>query len=139
MVFVYGTLMAGRANHRVLVDLGATLVGEATTARPRRLVDLGPYPALLPEHPELDGAVPVHGEAYDLPPDRLGALDEFEGCPDLYRRESVVVLCAGARRGAWTYVLAGRLPRGAVTIADGRYLGNGHALRATAREVPTDR
>lgn len=159
-VFVYGTLMRGRANHRVLVQLGARFVGEATAAERRTLVDLGPYPALLPRDAERDGATGarVRGEVYEVDDACVADLDTFEGCPELYRRERIAVVMEGAgderageaaggagagaaeERGAEvvvdTYVLARKWREAqARVIADGRYVGNGRELVIDATEA----
>lgn len=120
-LFLYGTLMRLGANHAVLVGCGARFVGEAQTATARTLIDLGPYPALLPEDEARDRGS-VHGEVFEVDDAALAELDAFEGCPTLYRRETIeVVLGKDARERAFTYVLARRAPRDARTIADGRY------------------
>ncbi len=127
-VFVYGTFLRGKANHAVLERLGARLVATARTTAPRTLVDLGPYPAMLPAA-ERD-RTPVHGEIYDVDDAALAALDEFEGCPDLYRRERVAL----EDGEAWAYVFAREPPRGARVIASGRYEADGVVLDSGARD-----
>jgi gamma-glutamylaminecyclotransferase len=120
-LFLYGTLMRLGANHAVLVGCGARFVGEARTASPRTLVDLGPYPALLAEDEARDRGV-VHGEMFEVDEAALAELDEFEGCPTLYRREAIeVVIGKDTRERAFTYVLARRAPEDARAIAGGRY------------------
>ncbi|MBX3190747.1 MAG: gamma-glutamylcyclotransferase [Labilithrix sp.] len=126
-VFVYGTLMRGHANHRVLVALGARFVGEAVTIERFRLIDLGPYPALV----RGDG-VHAHGELFAIAPEKLPELDAFEGCPDLYVRERVLVDAAGERVFAFTYFFAREAPADAVVITSGRY------DEAAAHEVGSD-
>lgn len=134
-LFVYGTLMKGFANHRVLVELGAERLGTARTTAPRTLVDLGPYPALLPELAERDaGSRPVEGELYAVGDDALVELDRFEGAPELYRREGVVVETEAGRVEAFTYVLARRVPARARVLASGRYERRGTALEAGVTE-----
>jgi gamma-glutamylaminecyclotransferase len=143
VVFVYGTLMHEQPNHRVLVRLGARRLGGATTTAARTLVDLGPYPALLPIDPSRDAtASRVTGELYALEAlgarrarDALDALDAFEGCPDLYRRERIAVEHEGVAIDAWTYVLARNLPPHAVIVATGRYAGGGIVLERSARDA----
>lgn len=149
-VFVYGTLMRAQPNHRVLVEVGARFVAEARTREPRTLVDLGPYPALLPRDADAGpdagadaGASRVAGELYEVDDDALGVLDEFEGCPDLYTRERIALEDASAEGDAdadagldaWTYVLARAVPPHARVVAGGRYRGGGRVLAEGAREV----
>jgi gamma-glutamylcyclotransferase (GGCT)/AIG2-like uncharacterized protein YtfP len=74
--------MCGESNHPVLGE--ARLVGSARTAPRYRLVDLGPYPALMEE-----GCCAVSGELYEIDARTLRHLDRFEGHPDLYRRAPV--------------------------------------------------
>jgi gamma-glutamylcyclotransferase (GGCT)/AIG2-like uncharacterized protein YtfP len=136
LVFVYGTLMRGAANHGVLVRLGARCEGEARTREPRTLVDLGPYPALLPAD-ERD-RTPVEGELYRVDEAAIGELDAFEGCPTLYRREAIAVVAGRAEREAETYVLARRAPAHARVLATGRYDRAGRALDEGARDVDLD-
>ena len=138
-VFVYGTLLRGAANHDVLARLGARFVARARTAEPRTLLDLGPYPALLPRDAERDrDASPVFGEVYAVPDGALDDLDVFEGCPDLYRREPIALEPDGAHGGeptpskAFTYVLARRPPARARPVPGGRYAVRGAALPAGA-------
>lgn len=132
LVFVYGTLMRAGANHNVLQRLGCTFLGEATTLEPRTLVDLGPYPALLPLR---DGAPPpttrIEGEVWEIDDRSLRELDAFEGYPELYTRERVALRVAGpeAREvDAFVYVLARRPPARARVIATGRYAAAGMPL-----------
>ena len=118
VVFVYGTLLRGHANHEVLVELGATPCGAAHTVSARLLVDLGPYPALLLS----EGASVVHGELYELDETALAALDEFEGVPDLYVRTRDRFQQAENVVEAWTYVLAAPAPAGSMVLPSGRYV-----------------
>lgn len=127
-VFVYGTLMRSGANHPVLLRLGAVFVGEAETVEPRMLVDLGPYPALLPIGSQVELRCTVHGELYEIPDASLAALDAFEGTPHLYARERLRLRSPAGERDAFAYVLARRPPRTAEVIASGRYSVAGTAL-----------
>src|SRR4051812_88896 len=62
LLFFYGTLRRGERNHHVLAATGARFVGRAVTRDARRLVDLGPYPALLREGSAgASAAAPVEG------------------------------------------------------------------------------
>ncbi len=53
-------------------------------------MDLGAYPALVE-----GGATAVAGEIYEIDPDLLPILDEFEDCPRLYRRVPVELADGG--------------------------------------------
>jgi len=67
-------------------------LSEARTVASRTLVDLGPYPALLPASAERDAERGhVSGELFEVTEAALEVLDVFEGCPDLYARERIVL------------------------------------------------
>jgi gamma-glutamylcyclotransferase (GGCT)/AIG2-like uncharacterized protein YtfP len=128
-VFVYGTFLRGGANHAFFLGLGSRFVRVALTEEPRTLVDLGPYPALLPRDVARD-ATRVHGEVYEMPDASLAELDAFEGTPDLYRRETIAL---DGGTSAFTYVFARALPKRARVIADGRYASAGTLLEEGAK------
>lgn len=92
LVFVYGTLKRGQANHPQLG--GAPFAGVATMPG-LDLHDLGPFPMAI------DGEGRVQGEVYRVDAGTLSRLDRFEGAPRLYRREARVL--ADGRR-AWIYL-----------------------------------
>ena len=134
-VFVYGTLMRGGANHAVLVRLGARYVAAARTARGRTLVDLGPYPALLPIDESRDAVAPnVHGEVFALEDALLAELDEFEGVPTLYLREPIDLVTDAGTTNAFTYVFAKKTPKSAQPVETGRYVKVGAILERGANE-----
>ncbi len=131
-VFVYGTLMRSGANHHVLERLGGRFVTNARTRAPRVLVDLGPYPALLPESAR-SASASVFGEVWEIDDSGLDALDEFEGCPDLYTRDRIALVTDdGHHLEAFTYVFAGTPPYGAEVVETGRYTREGTVLPAGA-------
>lgn len=82
LVFVYGTLMRGEPNHRLLAS--ADFVSAVHTEPCFALVDLGAFPAMLP-----GGDTAVAGEVYAVDGDTLAALDRLEGHPHFYRRTLV--------------------------------------------------
>jgi gamma-glutamylcyclotransferase (GGCT)/AIG2-like uncharacterized protein YtfP len=134
-VFVYGTLMRGGANHGVLVRLGARYVGAARTARGRTLVDLGPYPALLPFDDSRDAVAPnVHGEVFAVEESMLPELDEFEGAPTLYLREPIDLVTDAGASNAFTYVFAKKMPKSAQPVTTGRYVKVGAILEKGAHD-----
>jgi len=71
LLFVYGSLKRGRANHHELGD--AEFLAEARTAARFALRVIAGYPALVP------GCRSILGELYRIPNSALTALDEFEG------------------------------------------------------------
>jgi gamma-glutamylaminecyclotransferase len=78
-VFVYGTLLRGESNHRLLAK--ARFVGEGRTRPEFRLHHLGGFPALV-----AGGVHAVEGEVYEVDEATLAALDALEGHPRFYRR-----------------------------------------------------
>ena len=81
-VFVYGTLLSGEPNHRLLA--GVEFVGDARTEPVFDLVSLGAFPAMVP-----GGGIAVAGEVYEVDRMTLAALDRLEGYPHFYRRLAV--------------------------------------------------
>jgi gamma-glutamylcyclotransferase (GGCT)/AIG2-like uncharacterized protein YtfP len=81
-VFVYGSLLEGELNHRVME--GACLVGAATTSSGFTLLDLGDYPAMVASS---QGC--VMGEVFEVSRAHLARLDRFEGHPRLYTRSRI--------------------------------------------------
>lgn len=84
-LFVYGTLMSGEPNFRLLA--GARLVGTTRTASGFGLVSLGAFPAMV----RVSGNGTVVGEIYELGRGMLGACDKLEGHPRFYRREPITL------------------------------------------------
>lgn len=110
-VFVYGTLLAGEPNHRVLA--GARLVAEGRTQPAFELRDLGPFPGLV--H---GGGHAVVGEVYEVDDATLAALDRLEGHPRFYRR-TTVSLADGEQ--VWTYLLGPEQVEGRPIIRSGSW------------------
>ncbi len=101
LVMVYGSLLSGFGNHRVLAQHGAELVGTAVTADARfTMRSLGAFPAVC-----RGGADAIRGEVYRVGVAALAALDRLEGHPDWYRRERVPVELCGEVARPWVYLL----------------------------------
>jgi gamma-glutamylcyclotransferase (GGCT)/AIG2-like uncharacterized protein YtfP len=83
-VFVYGTLLAGEPNHRLLGY--ARFVGEARTEPGFELRDFGAFPAIV-----RGGDGSVVGEVYEVDGTTLASLDRLEGHPRFYRRTGIVL------------------------------------------------
>jgi gamma-glutamylcyclotransferase (GGCT)/AIG2-like uncharacterized protein YtfP len=81
ILFVYGSLKRGARHHDELS--AARFLDNARTAPRYALSSHGEYPALV------QGADVVSGELYEVTPELLRRLDEFEGCPEYFRREHV--------------------------------------------------
>lgn len=109
LLFVYGTLKRGFANHRQLG--GAPFAGEMTMPG-IDLHDLGPFPMAIV------GTGCAHGELYRVADSLLAALDRFEGAPRLYERQRLP-LADG--RQAWVYLGRPRQVRHSPRLADGRW------------------
>ncbi len=115
-VFVYGTLLAGEANHHLLE--GARLAGAARTRPVFALANLGYFPALVD-----GGASSISGEVYEVDAATLARLDVLEGHPRFYRRRRVA-LDDGTH--AHTYVLSPEQAAGRPIIDSGDWrIGRG--------------
>lgn len=97
-VFVYGSLMRGLGNHRLLAS-SRSLGPAMTAAACWRMIDLGSFPGVLPA-----GGDGIVGELYAVDAPTLAAPDRLEGHPHFYCREPVD-LDVG-EDPAWMYVLA---------------------------------
>jgi gamma-glutamylaminecyclotransferase len=97
LLFVYGTLRIGGANHHLLE--GALSHGQARTIDPYALY-LGDYPYVAKSPP----VSPIVGEVYAVDARILELVDDLEEHPDWYRREPVQVrLDNGGQLTAWLY------------------------------------
>jgi len=94
-IFVYGSLLSGERNHRVLE--GARFIGEDRTAPHFSLHDLGSYPAMV-----ADGAHAIVGELHEVDELTLARLDSLEGHPNYYERHTITLADGSA---AETYLL----------------------------------
>ena len=110
-VFVYGTLLAGEPNHRLLRT--ASFEGPARTADAFALFDLGAFPGIVRSETGV-----VHGEVYRVDDRTLVALDRLEGHPDFYVR-TLIGLEDG--REVWAYLLDEERVRGRALIPSGRW------------------
>lgn len=118
-IFVYGTLLAGESNHRLLT--ASRRVAEARTRPAYTLRDLGGCPALV-----AGGCCVVLGELYEVDEPVLAALDRLEGHPRFYRRSRLVL---ADNRFAWAYLLREEQVTGTPIIASGSW-----RLRQAARK-----
>lgn len=102
-VFVYGSLLAGLGNHRVLTGHDARMVAHGTTAAARfTMFDLGSFPGCVES-----GSTAVRGEVYDINDAGMASLDQLEGYPTFYDRARVAIrLADGTTTFAWVYLLA---------------------------------
>lgn len=100
-VFVYGSLMRGFGNHRLLSHADFKAETSLTTTS-HGLTSLGAFPALIPTDDMIERT--VHGELYEVDDYTLDDLDRLEGHPTFYERREVVL---DNGRRAWTYFLKG--------------------------------
>jgi gamma-glutamylaminecyclotransferase len=120
-VFVYGTLLYGEENHRLLAR--ARFIGAARTRPEFELRDFGDYPGLV-----RGGAqVVVAGEVYEVDAALLAELDRFEEHPELYLRTAIAL--AGGDT-AETYLLRPEQAVGCPVIAGGDWRAHSRLLRA---------
>lgn len=88
LLWVYGTLKEGGRLHGAMG--GATLLARCRSVPGYRLLDLGWYPGLIRvASPRLGDT--VAGELYKVPVGMLKSLDEVEGAPSLFQRETVLL------------------------------------------------
>lgn len=96
-VFVYGTLMKGCQNHRLLKNETFVGVGKIQNYGMYNVTPL--YPGVVPEN-----GASVLGEVYDVSEKALEILDKFEGEGSLYIRKTVSVETANGTMEAYTYL-----------------------------------
>lgn len=111
LVFVYGTLLYGERNHRLLRD--ATCLGTAEATGFRLVVPMHCcYPVAVPD---IDGCI-IEGELWEVTLPELARLDRFEGCPTLYQRKTIkACVQRGKAKACEIYVQPGP-PAGSVAI-----------------------
>jgi gamma-glutamylcyclotransferase (GGCT)/AIG2-like uncharacterized protein YtfP len=87
LVFVYGTLKRGGANHHLLA--GQEFAGAARTQPGFALYDLDGYPGMVADAEAREG---ITGEVWRVDDACIVLLDELEGTEEgLYRREAVAL------------------------------------------------
>ena len=79
-VFVYGSLLSGLGNHRVLGD--SVMIEETTMQIAANMVSLVAFPALV-HGSEIND---IKGEVYAVDEQTFSALDRLEGHPHFYQR-----------------------------------------------------
>ena len=96
LVFVYGTLMSGEANHHYLKS--STCLGKATIEG-YDMYDVGWYPAVVA------GDNLIIGELYQIPLDDMASIDSLEGEGTLYTKKCETITDAdGNTHLAFVYV-----------------------------------
>jgi gamma-glutamylcyclotransferase (GGCT)/AIG2-like uncharacterized protein YtfP len=100
LLFAYGSLKRGFAHHDLMAE--ACFVSETETASGYYLVLLGEYPALVE-----GGQDCVRGELYQVGPELLARLDQFEGSD--YERHAVRLVKEGLAEAYFSRVSAAGL------------------------------
>ena len=83
-VFVYGTLMHGHGNHRLLEH--SRFVGKAVSEPVFTMLHMGGCPGII-----RSGKTAIHGEVYEVNEATLRRLDQLEGHPSFYERQPLSV------------------------------------------------
>jgi len=133
-VFVYGTLMRGYGNHRLLER--ARFISPAMTRREFSLYSLGAFPAAVRLVEGDPDAISIRGEVYEVDAQTLVRLDQLEGVSHGFYNRTVHQL------HSWTQ----RLPVFMYTMSEprGQLLDRGDwrtariAERWFATQVPAD-
>ena len=81
LIFVYGSLLPGELHHHILS--GSPHLGKAETQPCYRLVELGPFPALI------RGRYAIRGELYRIDSEVRRQLDVLKEHPRLFHRAAV--------------------------------------------------
>ena len=108
LLFVYGTLKTGQENNHLLA--GSEFVREAQTMPLYRLYGIDWHPGLLVDQAN---GVSVHGEIWAVDDETLARLDEYEGCPNYFKRDYVAI--ADLFGDVEAYFFNGSVPRDAAT------------------------
>jgi len=103
LVFVYGTLRQGCANHHLLKD--AFCYGIGNTVSKFAMYLISGYPYVTSSEPRYQ----IVGELYAVDKVTLVELDKMEGHPIHYERSETVVSVNGEEYTAWMYF---RNPKG---------------------------
>ncbi len=111
LVFVYGTLRRGEANHHLL--RGAEFRGVHVTRPGYRMLHLGTYPGVV-----AGGSIAIEGEVYRVDRKGFAHLDRLEAYPKLYTRKLIPTPWGRA----WIYLYRGSRA-GRAVIPGGNWLG----------------
>ena len=83
-IFVYGSLLSGLSNHKLLEAYDAKLIGTARTGSRFTMLDLGAFPGIVEGNESQ-----IVGEVYEVDHDCFAMLDRLEGYPDFYTRKRI--------------------------------------------------
>lgn len=109
LVAVYGSLLTGLGNHRVMTRAEGELLGEDTTYADFTMISLGGFPGLFKE-PQGEGTK-IKIEVYKVPEKGLlGPLDSLEGYSPNFPKSSMYIreLIKTTFGDAWIYIYNSR-------------------------------
>lgn len=118
-IFVYGSLMKGFGNHRLLEK--SRFICDAKTRPEFKMFSIsGAYPGVSAE-----GSTAIHGELYEVDEETLARLDQLEGHPHFYRRTTIALDCVkgtieGVRADAYLLPPAAAIDRMRITSGSWR-------------------
>ena len=102
LVFVYGTLKTGEVSESLMRKTGGTLIGEAETIGQYTMYgNSGWFPRVYKHRV----TSPIRGELWSIDADLCVILDNYEGHPEFFKREKVLVVCGGSQFSAWMYFI----------------------------------
>lgn len=104
-VFVYGTLKSDEVNSNLMSS--ARLIGCGSTVD-AFILKQEMFPSLYKKgrFSNIEPSI-VTGELYEVPESLLNTLDHFEGHPDFYKREIILVRCNEKNYNAFIYFKQG--------------------------------
>lgn len=82
LVFVYGTLRRNYHNHKLISK--AYFISEWVTPAQYTMISFGFYPAVIAV-----GTSPIVGELYKINDKQLEEVDQIEGVPTFYQRDTI--------------------------------------------------
>lgn len=118
-MFVYGSLLRGLGNHRLLE--GSRFIAADRTRLAFSLRDLGSFPGMV-----AGGTTSVIGEVWEVDAATLGRLDRLEGHPGYYVRTPIIL---ASRRRAETYLLPETVTRHLQEVTSGDWRAHYMAQR----------
>lgn len=86
IIFVYGTLMMGFYNNRILSNGNAVYLGHALTKDKYHMLHLGGFPGVIEANENYEKATQIWGEVFKVDDPTKDRMDALEGHPDFYKR-----------------------------------------------------
>jgi gamma-glutamylcyclotransferase (GGCT)/AIG2-like uncharacterized protein YtfP len=90
-LFVYGSLKRGKSAFGFLERHQAVFLKEAVTAPKYHIYQISWFPGMVIDETEECPSGGVHGEVFEVSEECLKHLDQYEGAPDLFRREEITL------------------------------------------------